>query len=107
MNCAGCGYLEIISVPDWFKCKKYGYEGPTQTDLRRLQENSMEKVKVSLHYRLWVNCPKCNEDFDLVDQDDDNVVSTAIFTNKWGDLEGYEIYCPKCEHEFEIKEIEY
>jgi len=45
MNCAGCGYLEIISVPDWFKCKKYGYEGPTQTDLRRKCLKDVNPVK--------------------------------------------------------------
>ena len=67
----------------------------------------MGKVKASLHYRLWAKCPKCNEDFDLVDQDEDHVVSTAIFSNKWDGLKGYETYCPKCKHEFQIKEIEY
>ena len=45
MNCAGCGYLEIISVPDWFKCKKYGHEGPTQTDLRRKCLKDVNPVK--------------------------------------------------------------
>lgn len=63
----------------------------------------------TLNWSLRVNCPKCKEKVDLVafDNDNDYLVATAIFSNQWDDLVGYEVTCPHCEHEFELTKVEY
>jgi uncharacterized CHY-type Zn-finger protein len=57
-----------------------------------------------LHASLYVECPKCSTDFNLFDCGD-GLYTTPIFNNKWEDLEGEEVCCPDCEHEFKISEI--
>ena len=64
-------------------------------------------MKASLDWHLWVDCPKCKESIDLVDQNDDGVFAIPIFNNEWENLEGCEVYCPECKHEFEIDGVEY
>lgn len=62
-----------------------------------------------LDWSLRVDCPHCNERFDVVDFDseNDNVIATKIFNNQWDDVAGCEVTCPKCEHEFAIGKVEY
>lgn len=62
-----------------------------------------------LSWDLYVECPSCGEDFNIVDHDSDNDYSVAkkVFTNGWDKVEGHEVTCPKCEHEFELGGIEY
>jgi hypothetical protein len=56
---------------------------------------------------LDVECPKCEKEVDLLYEDEDNGVSRAIFNNNWGDLNGYEVKCPECGHEFTLDGVEY
>jgi uncharacterized Zn finger protein (UPF0148 family) len=62
-----------------------------------------------LSWNLYVDCPKCDTSFDVVDTDSENdyVIAKKVFSNKWDDVEGCEITCPHCEHEFELGKIEY
>jgi len=65
----------------------------------------MEKINAELHARLWIECPNCDEDIDLFEDDPDGVYTVPVFNNSWDDLKEEEVYCPKCGHEFQIKEI--
>ena len=62
-----------------------------------------------LEWYLYVECPKCKEDFDLVDQDSNNDYNLAykIFTNRWDDVKGYECVCDHCGYEFDLDGVEY
>lgn len=60
-----------------------------------------------LEYSVNVECPKCEESTDLVDNDDDHIVSRAIFSNNWDALKGHEVTCEHCGHEFKIEKVEY
>jgi ribosomal protein S27E len=64
-------------------------------------------MKANLSWSMDVECPKCDNYFDLVDNDDDGVVATAIFSNNWDALKEFEVTCPECGHEFEIDGVEY
>lgn len=55
-----------------------------------------------ISWSLDVECPKCKEDFDAVEQDDDYVIATMIFNNNWDSASGCELTCPHCKHEFQI-----
>ena len=35
MKCSECGFLRVISVPDWFQCALTGNEKSTQTELNK------------------------------------------------------------------------
>lgn len=63
-----------------------------------------------LSWQLSVECPKCNEDFDAVDQDaesGDYVIAKKVFSNDWDAAAGCELTCPSCKHEFQLGGIEY
>lgn len=60
-----------------------------------------------LEWSLHVECPNCEETFDLVDQDHESRIANRIFNNAWDKLEGYEVECPHCQHEFQIEKVEY
>ena len=60
-----------------------------------------------LDWSLHVECPKCHEETDISANDDDSVVTNAIFHNVWDNLKGYEVTCPHCKHEFELDNVEY
>lgn len=68
-----------------------------------------EKPKAQLDWSLTVECPKCKNDFDAVEQDacNDNSLANLVFNNKWDLADGRELVCPACDHEFEIGGIEY
>ena len=61
----------------------------------------------TLQYSIEVSCTKCHRTSDLANQDDDCTISQAIFNNRWDDLQGLEVYCNHCGHEFEIEGVEY
>lgn len=66
-------------------------------------------VRGCLDYQVYVDCPKCEYHFDVLEIDDidcDGEVSNPIFTNKW-DKSRCEVVCPMCEHEFEMLGVEY
>jgi uncharacterized protein YbaR (Trm112 family) len=67
----------------------------------------MKSSKVRLYFSLNIECPHCQSDIDLAENEDDGEYSTPIFTNKWNDLKGELVCCPKCEKEFSIDEVEY
>lgn len=67
----------------------------------------MKKSRANLSWSLWIDCPECEESFDLVDHDDESDIAMEIFNNKWDSLKGYEVMCPECEAEFEIEAIDY
>ncbi len=68
---------------------------------------SDEKPKASLSWSLYVECPNCEEDFDLAEMDEEGFFSTPIFNNQWDDLKDEDVTCPNCEHEMQLGEVEY
>jgi len=71
----------------------------------------MLKTNAELIYSVWVTCPHCGEDMDLVDQDADHFLAARIFgdaDNKadWQDT-GLEFECVTCNVPFELENIEY
>ena len=67
----------------------------------------MMVLKAQFRYSLDVKCPKCKDDIDLLDQDEDGCFTTPIFTNQWDELEGEMVICPICDHEFTIDGVDY
>ncbi|HQY77381.1 MAG TPA: hypothetical protein PLT54_11630 [Rhodoferax sp.] len=62
-----------------------------------------------LDWSLRVYCPECGESNDLSESHHDTEFDIAkrIFTNAWEKLEGWEVECEHCEHEFTIEKVEY
>jgi len=58
-------------------------------------------------WSLEIECPKCKEEFNLANMDDDGKYATAIFNNTWKKLHGEEVKCIYCNHEFLIDGVEY
>lgn len=68
----------------------------------------MFKPIASLNYDLYVDCPKCKNDFDLIEKnDDDKRMSGPLFLSKWEELEDLDVVCDHCDHEFQIKKVIY
>lgn len=72
-----------------------------------MSETKMKVATPTLTASLDVECPHCNEWFDLFQGDDDHIYQGAIFGNRWGDLETDDHHCPSCEGEFIINKIDY
>lgn len=66
----------------------------------------MEKAPATMSFSLDIICPKCGNEIDLTDCDNDGVYTTPIFNNKWDDLKGELVEC-ECGAEFQISEVEY
>ena len=71
----------------------------------------MNKVMGSVKLTVFVECPKCGEDIDLIENDCENdyIVSNAIYqytTESCTDM-GIECECPECGHEFILDSVEY
>ena len=67
-------------------------------------------MKPPIAYLDWsvdVECPACKEEFNIAKDDDDHVVSSAIFHNNWELLKDYEVTCTGCQHEFKIDSVEW
>jgi uncharacterized protein (UPF0212 family) len=71
--------------------------------------NTGTRPTARLSWSLYVDCPKCDESFDVVDvdSDSDNIIAMKIFNNKWDEVPGCGLTCPHCEHEFEIGVVDY
>lgn len=68
-----------------------------------------EAPTAQLDWSLYVYCPKCERGNDLADpqHDTDHDIARHIFSNAWGKLDGWEVTCEGCGHEFKIKKVEY
>ncbi len=62
-----------------------------------------------LEWLLYVDCPKCKESNDLAapEHDCENTIAGHIFMNRWEKLNGWEVTCQHCGHEFTIEKVEY
>ncbi len=62
----------------------------------------------TLYCKLYIECPSCNESFDLFkdNRDDDGVYSIPVFNNEWDDVVGYDEDCPHCGYNIIIDGIE-
>jgi len=63
------------------------------------------KKTALLSWHLFVDCD-CGELLDLADHDEDRDFS-PIFNNKWDEIEGGEVICPKCDAVIVIEKVEY
>ncbi|EMW3082609.1 hypothetical protein AAEX90_001858 [Vibrio cholerae] len=69
----------------------------------------MNKVKGRISFEIYVECPKCQSDFDLIEIDgynEEGCITRPLFNNKWDEAKE-SVICPHCEHEFEMHGIEY
>lgn len=62
-----------------------------------------------LSWRLEVECPKCSSELDLNNTwyDPDNEIGEAIFNNRWKSLNGFQVTCEFCQHDFVLENVEY
>lgn len=62
-----------------------------------------------LEWSLHVDCPKCEHSNDLAsgDHDSEHQIAHHIFHNTWDKLQGWEVTCEECGHEFTISGAEY
>jgi len=69
----------------------------------------MEKGTVTLSWHLFIDCNYCGETLDLSDGefDQDGIFAIPIFNNKWDEIEGEEVICPKCGNPIIIERVEY
>ena len=69
----------------------------------------MSKPIANLNWSLTVDCPKCDFMNDLANthHDSESSIATHIFSNDWDSLDGWEVTCEECSHEFTIDKVEY
>lgn len=62
-----------------------------------------------LDWGLYVDCPKCGLSNNLASclHDAEYTIARHIFTNAWDKLEGWEVTCEGCEHEFLLDGVAY
>ena len=67
------------------------------------------KPTALLDWSLYVDCPKCSLSNNLASalHDGEHNIARLIFTNAWDKLEGWDVTCEGCEHEFTIERVEY
>ncbi len=68
-----------------------------------------ERPTILLDYTLIVQCPKCGEEFDIVEQDSnrESDIAKLIFNNKWDETDGHSVQCTHCGHQFLTGKVEY
>jgi len=71
-----------------------------------MRDESRE-INATLRASLEIECPGCGHEFDLFDHDDDGLYLRPIFNNKWDDLQGEDIECPKCGCSFILGKVEW
>ena len=80
-------------------------------DLRTAAQQALEEQKPTalLDWGLHVDCPKCGLSNNLASvlHDAENTIARHIFTNEWDALEGWEVTCEGCKHEFLLGGVEY
>ena len=64
----------------------------------------MNKGILDVH--VWVECPKCEKDFDLLDGDDGTYLE-PLFDGKWDYFDSLTVHCEHCGHEFELEKVEW
>jgi hypothetical protein len=69
----------------------------------------IEQPTAHLEWGLNVECPACEENNDLArsPHDDEYRIAKRIFTDHWDSLQGWEVTCEHCKHEFKIEKVEY
>lgn len=71
---------------------------------------SNNRAKALLSVRLWLDCPSCDEQLDLMNIDELNGEGEMwdLINNRdeWKDP-GYIFDCPKCDKHLVLKELEY
>lgn len=69
----------------------------------------MAAVIATLEWSLTVECPACKQDNDLEksEHDCENRIAAKIFNNQWDKLQGHEVTCEHCAHEFTLDKVEY
>lgn len=74
-----------------------------------LHPDTKAKPIANLEWSLYVHCPKCGDSNDLAghEHDVDHDIAHHIFTNNWDRLDGWEVTCESCGHEFTIERVEY
>jgi len=74
-----------------------------------MTEQQKATPTASLDWSLYVDCPKCGEANDLSDpqHDTEHDIARHIFSNAWDKLNGWEVTCENCDHEFTIEKVEY
>ena len=62
-----------------------------------------------LDWGLHVECPKCELQNNLASglHDSENTIARHIFSNAWDKLDGWEVTCEGCGHEFRLAGVEY
>ena len=65
-----------------------------------------KRASLTVCYSLEIDCPYCNAQLDLCDEDDERGrLSSPIFNNRWEDLVGENVKCPDCEKIFIISKV--
>ena len=69
----------------------------------------MSDPVASLDWSLHVSCPKCNHENNIAksEHDTESRIAHYIFSNDWDKLNGWEVQCEQCQHEFKIEKVEY
>ena len=68
----------------------------------------IKKVDGQLYWHVYVVCPHCHKDIDLVDMENDyeHALAQRVWSSEWLDTGlGYD--CPLCGQPFELKDVEY
>ena len=67
------------------------------------------RLTALLDWGLHVDCPKCELSNNLASglHDSEYSIARHIFSNDWDKLDGWEVTCEGCEHEFTIERVEY
>jgi uncharacterized Zn finger protein len=71
--------------------------------------NEVKRPTATLNWSLYVDCPQCDKSNDLAgpEHDTEHHVARHIFSNAWDKLNGHEVECEHCGHEFTIEKVEY
>tara|TARA_R110002167_G_scaffold49749_4_gene145621 strand:- start:779 stop:985 length:207 start_codon:yes stop_codon:yes gene_type:complete len=67
--------------------------------------NKIPMLRIS--YELMTNCPSCDEDINVLEQDFDGCFTDPIFTNDWDNTKDHEVYCKECDGYFKHGGVEY
>lgn len=60
-----------------------------------------------VEWSLGIECPSCNQEFDLANCDEDGEIAKSIFSNNWDRLIGRQVECIYCNNKFKIGKVEY
>ena len=74
-------------------------------DKNTATDETLESADLIIGYSLEIDCPYCNAELDLSDQDENRCFSGPIFNNRSDDLVGEIVNCPDCRKEFIIENV--